>query len=188
MKRHSTGIFRCGVAVSVALGILLCISGSAEAATAREINASVSAALTRFYQQVGGASEYARMAKGMLVMPNVKKAGFVVGGQYGEGALRVGGKTVAYYNLAAGSVGFQIGAQAMDIIILFMTDEALRGFRASRGWEAGVDGNIALVKIGAGGSIDTATARDPIVGFVYDVKGLMADVSLKGAKFTRLKK
>jgi len=121
-------------------------------------------------------------------MPNVKKAGFVVGGQYGEGALRVGGKTVAYYNLAAGSVGFQIGAQGMDIIILFMTEEALRQFRASKGWEAGIDGNIALIKVGAGGSLDTTTIRDPIVGFVYDVKGLMADVSLKGAKFTRLKK
>ena len=188
MKAHSKRILHWGLVILLTTGIFFCVSGSTEGATAKEINASVGAALTRFYQQVGGASQYAKTAKGMLVMPNVKKAGFVVGGQYGEGALRVRGKTVAYYNLAAGSVGFQVGAQAMDIIILFMTDEALKGFRASKGWEAGIDGNVALVQIGAGGSIDTTTVQDPIVGFVYDVKGLMADVSLKGAKFTRLKK
>jgi lipid-binding SYLF domain-containing protein len=121
-------------------------------------------------------------------MPNVKKAGFFIGGQYGEGALRVGGKTVAYYNLVAGSYGLTFGAQAMDFIIMFMTDEALKQFRESEGWEAGVDGNIALIKIGAGERFDTTTLKNPIVGFVFDVKGLMLDVSLKGAKFTKLDK
>ena len=160
----------------------------AEAKTAGEINASVNAALNRFYKQVGGAKEFMAQAKAILVMPNVTKAGFFAGGQYGEGALRIGGKTAGYYNLVAGSFGFTFGAQRMDIIIAFMTDEALQGFRKVDGWEIGIDGNVALITIGAGTRLDTTTARDPIVGFVFDAKGLMADLSLKGAKFTRIKK
>jgi lipid-binding SYLF domain-containing protein len=121
-------------------------------------------------------------------MPNVKKAAFIIGGEYGEGALRIGGKTAGYYNIVSGSFGLQIGAEAKDIVIAFMTREALDGFRASQGWEAGVDGNVALINIGAGERVDTRTIKDPIVGFVFDVKGLMADISLKGAKFTKLNK
>jgi lipid-binding SYLF domain-containing protein len=160
----------------------------AEAKTAGEINASVNAALNRFYIQVGGAREFMAQAKAVLVMPNVTKAGFFAGGQYGEGALRVAGKTKGYYNLIAGSFGFTFGAEMMDIIIVFMTEEALRGFQKVKGWEVGVDGNVALVTVGGGKRLDTTTLRDPIVGFVFDAKGLMLDLSLKGAKFTRIKK
>ncbi|MGE5237850.1 MAG: YSC84-related protein, partial [Chloroflexota bacterium] len=156
--------------------------------TAREIDVSVDVAIDRFYRDVDGAREFGKVAKGMLVMPSVKKAGFFIGGQYGEGALRVGGTTVGYYNLIAGSYGLTFGVQAMDIIIIFTTEEALSSFRASEGWEAGVDGTVALIDLGAGGRLDTTTLRDPILGFVFDVKGLMVDVSLKGAKFTRLQK
>jgi lipid-binding SYLF domain-containing protein len=173
------------------LGLLLaglCFGGRVYAKTAKEIDASVDVALERFHKQVAGAKEFAKNAKGLLVLPSVKKAAFIVGGEYGEGALRIDGKTAAYYNLVSGSFGLQIGAQAKDIIIAFMTDEALTAFRASEGWEAGVDGNIALITVGAGGRVDTTTVRDPIVGFVFDVKGLMADVSLKGAKITKLDK
>jgi lipid-binding SYLF domain-containing protein len=173
------------------LGLLLaglCFGGLVYAKTAKEIDASVDVALERFHNQVAGAKEFAKNAKGLLVLPSVKKAAFIVGGEYGEGALRIDGKTAAYYNLVSGSFGLQIGAQAKDIIIAFMTDEALTAFRASEGWEAGVDGNIALITVGAGGRVDTTTVRDPIVGFVFDVKGLMADVSLKGAKITKLDK
>jgi len=160
----------------------------ADAKTAGEINASVNAAMNRFYKQVDGAKEFMAQAKAVLVMPNVTKAGFLAGGQYGEGALRVGGKTQGYYNLVAGSFGFTFGAQKMDIIIAFMTDEALKGFKKVKGWEVGVDGNVALIDVGGGKRLDTTTLRDPIVGFVFDAKGLMVDLSLKGAKFTRVKK
>ena len=118
----------------------------------------------------------------------VKKAAFIVGGEFGEGALRIGGKSDGYYRMISGSFGLQIGAQAKDIIIAFMTDEALMTFRESNGWEAGVDGNIALINMGGGERIDSTTIKSPIVGFVFDVKGLIADVSLKGAKFTELDK
>ena len=173
------------------LGLLLAglfFGGLVYAKTAKEIDASVDVALERFYKQVAGAKEFAKNAKGLLVLPSVKKAAFIVGGEYGEGALRINGKTAGYYNLVSGSFGLQIGAQAKDIIIAFMTEEVLTAFRASEGWEAGVDGNIALINVGAGGRVDTTTMRDPIVGFVFDVKGLMADVSLKGAKITKLDK
>jgi lipid-binding SYLF domain-containing protein len=172
----------------VAVFLVCVLSAGLFAATGREIDTSVDVTLERFYKQVAGASEFTKTAKGLLVLPSVKKAGFVFGGEYGEGALRVGGKTVDYYNIVAASWGLQIGAQAKDLIIAFMTQDALDKFRGSSGWEAGVDGNIALITVGAGQRIDSTTIKDPIVAFVFDVKGLMADVSLKGSKFTKLNK
>ena len=165
---------------------LLC--GNVFAKTAKEIDASVDAAMERFYKQVAGAREFVKSSKGILVMPNVIKGAFIIGGEYGEGALRIGGKSVAYYNTVSGSIGFQIGGESKDIILCFMTDKALNDFRASKGWEAGVDGNVALITIGAGERADTTTSKDPIVGFVFDAKGLIADLSLKGAKFTKIDK
>ena len=168
------------------IGVFL--SSNLYAKTAKEIDASVDAAIELFYKQVKGAKEFAKASKGMLVMPNVIKGAFIIGGEYGEGALRVGGKSVDYYNIISGSIGFQIGGESKDIILLFMTDEALKEFRASKGWEAGVDGNVALITVGGGERHDTRTSKDPVVGFVFDAKGLIADVSLKGAKFSKVDK
>ena len=120
------------------------------------------------------------------MFPSVIKAGFVAGGEYGEGALRIRGKTVDYYNTAAASFGFQLGAQAKTIILVFLDKGALESFRNSQGWEAGVDGSVALVTIGAGGSIDSSNVRDPIVGFVFNNKGLMYNLTLEGSKFTKI--
>lgn len=157
------------------------------AKTKAEINASVKAAMDRFKKQVKGGTEYLKAAKGVLIMPNITKAGFVVGGQYGQGALQVGGKTADYYSLAAGSVGFQIGAEKYDMVILFMTDEVLKKFRSSEGWEAGADAEVTLIKAGADVSVETLRSQNPIAGFVFDQKGLMGGVSIKGAKFTKIK-
>ncbi len=90
--------------------------------------------------------------------------------------------------MISGSIGFQIGGQAKDIVIAFMSDAALKKFRDSKGWEAGVDGNVALITMGGGESAITAMANDPITAFVFDVKGLMADMSFRGAKFNKLDK
>ncbi len=177
-----------GLALLAGIGMLLFSTSASYAATAREIDTSVDVALERFYKDVQGAKEFAKSAKGLLVMPGVVKGGFVFAGEYGEGALRVGGKTVDYYNIAAASFGLTIGAQKKDIIIAFMTDAALKQFRGSANWEAGVDGNVALWDIGAGTRLDTTTMKDPIVAFVFDAKGFMADISLKGSKFTKLDK
>jgi lipid-binding SYLF domain-containing protein len=178
------------ISISLILSLIagLFLAQISYADSAREIDVSVNIALERFSKDVKGADEFVKIAKGLLVLPNVIKAGFIIGGEYGEGALRVAGETVNFYNIAAGSFGFQIGAEKKDIIIAFMTEEALKQFRTSSGWEAGVDGNIAFVDIGGGKRIDTTTIKDPIVAFVFDVKGLMADISLKGSKFTKLDK
>jgi lipid-binding SYLF domain-containing protein len=157
------------------------------AKTKGEINASVKAAMDRFKKQVKGSTEYLKGAKGVLVMPNITKAGFVVGGKYGQGALQVGGKTVSYYSLAEGSVGWQIGAQKYDMVILFMTDEVLKKFRNSENWEAGVDAEVTIIAVGAEVSVETLRSQNPVAGFVFDQKGLMGGVSVKGAKFTKIK-
>ena len=163
------------------------VNAVAHAKTKAEINAGVKAAMDRFHKQVKGSSAYLKGAKGVLVMPNITKAGFVVGGKYGQGALQVGGKTVDYYSLAEGSVGWQIGAQKYDMVILFMTDEVLKKFRSSENWEAGVDAEVTLIAVGAELTVDTLRSQHPIAGFVFDQKGLMGGASLKGAKFTRIK-
>jgi len=170
------------------LAVLLFAGQSFAKMSAEEVDASVDAAMERFYKQVKDAAEVVQQAKGLLILPNVKKGALIVGGEYGQGALRIGGKTVEYYSMMSGSIGLQIGGQAKDIIIAFMSSEALKKFRESKGWEAGVDGNVALIKVGAGESAITAMSKEPISAFVFDVKGLMADMSLKGAKFNKLDK
>ena len=193
MKRRETNTkskhkrFSC-IAIGVIFILGSLFAGQSFGGTAKEIDASADAAMDRFYKQVKDAKEVVRQAKGMLVLPNVKKGALIVGGEYGQGAMRIGGKTVEYYSMISGSVGFQIGGQAKDVIIAFMTAEALQKFRQSKGWEAGVDGSVALVTLGAGESAMTAMGKDPIVAFVFDVKGLMADMSLRGAKFNKLDK
>ena len=182
---------KMGLSIRIILLIAISIvffANNLMAKTAKEIDVSVDVAIERFYKQVKGAAEYVKASKGMLVMPNVTKGAFILGGEYGEGALRIGGKSVDYYNTISGSIGLQIGGEKKDIILFFMTDEALKKFSASKGWEAGVDGNVALINVGAGGRADTTTSKDPVVGFVFDAKGLIADISLKGAKFSKIDK
>ena len=158
----------------------------AQAASATEIDIKVDSALRRFEENVTGGDKFLRRAKGVLVFPGVIKAGFVIGGEYGEGALRIGGKTVEYYSTAAASVGFQLGAQSKTVLLVFLENDALDEFRSSDGWKAGVDGSVAVVKWGVGGDINTVDIKDPIVGFVFDNKGLMYNLTLEGSKFTKI--
>lgn len=177
-------------ALSLAAVLLLIFTGAGTlgAATAKVIDAKVDGALDHFTKEVKGSAELMGKAQGVLVFAGVVKAGIGIGGEYGEGALRIGGKTVEYYSIASGSIGFQFGAQKKDIIILFLESSALAKFRASSGWKAGVDGSVVLIDIGAGGSIDTENVKAPIVGFVVGQKGLMYNLTLEGSKISRLKK
>jgi lipid-binding SYLF domain-containing protein len=159
----------------------------AHAASATEIDREVDKALAAF-QKLDGTKPFLEIAKGVLVFPKVYKAGIGIGGEYGEGALRINGKTVDYYSTAAASIGFQLGAQAKSIVILFTDESALKKFRASEGWEVGVDGSVALIDIGVGKTVDTTTIKDPVIGFVFGQKGLMYNLTLEGSKFTKLKK
>ncbi len=160
----------------------------AGAASAKEIDVSVDVMLEKFEKDVGGAKQFLADAKGVLVFPRVIKAGIGIGGEYGEGALRIGGKTVAYYNTVAGSFGFQLGAQARTVIVVFLNEAKLKQFWESMGFQVGVDGSVAVLTIGAGASIDSRKINDPIVGFIFDQKGLMFNLTLEGSKFTKLNK
>jgi len=176
------------ILVLLAFTVSLYSVPSAEAASKTEINAKVSATMTTFYSTIKSGKELAGKAVGILVFPEVYKAGFGVGGEYGEGALLEGGKTTGYYNTAAASIGFQIGAQVKSQVIMFMTSDALKAFKASDGWKAGVDGSVVLVTIGAGGDIDTDNIKDPIIGFIFSNKGLMYNLTFEGSKITKLDK
>jgi lipid-binding SYLF domain-containing protein len=153
----------------------------------QSIDASVDGTLSKLFTTVPGSRELVSKARGVLVFPSVLQAGFIVGGQYGEGALRVGGASVGYYSTVSGSFGLQAGAQSKAIIFLFMTQDSLDKFRNADGWSAGVDASVALVKIGANGAVDTTTATAPVQVFVLTNAGLMGDVSLQGTKVSRLK-
>ena len=158
------------------------------APTAAEIDASVDAALSRLHADVKGSEEVTSKAKGMLVFPEVVKAGFVVGGEGGTGALLIDGATSGYYTIGAASVGLQAGAQKRDIIIAFMDDASLTKFQTSDGWKVGADGSVTLIDVGATGQVDFKSINKPIVGFVVGEKGLMAGVSIDGSKITKVER
>ena len=158
------------------------------AGTASQIDANVNTALDHFYDKIPDGKKLVQSAKGVLVFPNVYKAGFGIGGEFGEGALRVDGKTVDYYNTVAGSLGFQIGAEKKSLILLFMQDEAFNHLRSSSNWKIGADASVTLVAIGADGSIDTQKLNQPILGFVLGQKGLMYNLTLEGTKITKINK
>lgn len=163
---------------------LLMFSASAQAASKMEIDLYVEDALKQFQKHTTAGTKLAKEAKGILIFPKTYKAGVVIGGEYGEGALKIGGSTVGYYSIAAASIGAQLGAQMRSQVILFMTDETLNKFRNSDGWEAGIDGSVAIATIGAGEEIDTHTAQQSIIGFIFSNKGLMFNLNLEGSKIT----
>ena len=164
----------------------LSLSSAANAASKAEIDTDVQFALTTFYNLSPGNKELASKAAGVLVFPTVMKAGFFVGGDYGEGALQVAGKTVDYYSTAAISFGLQLGAQSRSEVVLFMDKDALENFRLHDGWAAGIDGSVAVIESGAGKAINTETAKEPIIAFIFSNKGLMGNLSLEGSKFSKI--
>jgi lipid-binding SYLF domain-containing protein len=168
--------------------VMLTVSNVSLAASATEINIGVTETLKRFKQEISGGEEFLKQARGVLIFPSIIKAGFVIGGEYGEGALQIGVKTVDYYSTAAASFGFQLGAQSKSLVLIFMTDDALKNFQASKGWKAGVDGSVAVIEWGVGEDINTIDIEDPIIGFVFSNKGLMYNLTLEGSKFTKLEK
>ena len=159
---------------------------TAQAASKEKIDWRVKEALDDFRREIDGAQSVLARSKGTLVFPSVKKGGFGIGGEYGEGALLIGDATAAYYSTASASIGFQIGLQARRQIIVFLDENALEKFRYSDGWEVGVDASVAVVTVGAGGAIDATKINQPIVAFIFDHKGLMYNLSLEGTKITEI--
>lgn len=172
--------------IAILIAFVMASTGLAEAASKSKIDRRTNEALAEFKSEIGGADAVLAKAVGVLVFPRITKGGFGLGGEYGQGALRVGGKSVAYYSNAAGSVGLQIGLQRRRQMLVFLDQKALDKFRASDGWEIGVDASVTVITVGAGGSIDTNQLNQPIVAFVFDSKGLMYNLSLEGTKISRI--
>ena len=173
-------------AVLALVMLALPVGAHAALASRAEIDAQVREALARLREHSAAGAELASRAAGVLVFPKVTKGGLVLGAEYGEGALRVGGATTGYYRLASASVGFQAGIQQKSVVIVFMTPDALDRFRRSDGWKAGVDASVAIATLGAGDQLDTETARKPVIAFVFSNKGLMYNLTLEGSRITRL--
>lgn len=168
-----------------------CATNEPEAASTPEgerakLEKRVDRALWKLYNGVRESRDLAANAKGVLVFPTIFSAGLVVGGSYGEGALRVGPATAGYYRTAALAMGLIAGFQSRAMYLLFMTQESLDKFRASENWTIGVDASVALAKLGTNGEIDTKTLQQPVIGFVLANAGLMANLSIEGTKFTRM--
>lgn len=198
MKKRSLMLKAATAAVAGSLILLGCTTtpnngnpvGQSPGSTSskqQEINAGVDATLSKMYAQVRGSRDLASRARGILVFPKVLQAGFIVGGEYGEGALRVGGVTQGYYNLVSGSFGLQAGAQSKAVVFLFMTDDALNAFKSRDGWSAGGDASVALLKMGANGAVDTTSITKPVQVIVMTNAGLMGDLSLQGMKISKIK-
>lgn len=183
-----------GLAVALGLGSIAMVGctttpkgAEASGPTARAaIDREVDATLSRLYSTVPGTREMVQRSAGVLVFPSVVGGSFVVGAEYGKGALREGGTTTGYYSTTAGSIGFQAGGQSKAVVYVFNTGEALQKFKASNGWTAGADATVAVGKIGANGSVDTETMKQAVSSFILTNVGLEAGASVGAAKVTRI--
>lgn len=166
-------------------GVVL-TSAQSHAASAREIDQEVQLALEKLYASSPAAVELSKVAKGVLVFPDVIKAGLVIGGQYGEGGLLIKGKNTGYYNTVAASYGLQAGAQSFGYAMFFMTTEALSYLGKSEGWEIGVGPTVVVMDEGAANNFSTTTAKEDIYAFIFGQKGLMAGIGLQGSKISKI--
>lgn len=182
MRSLVTTVFAACLMAAAALAV----PSHAAAASAQEIEDDTNRTLRSFVDQIGGAREIANKAVGILVFPSVVKAGFGLGGEYGEGMLIENQSPAGFYNLIGASFGFQLGVQQRSVIIMFMTREALDQFYRLSGWRVGVDGSVAIITVGVGGSIDTDKVTQPVIGFILDQKGLMYNLTLEGSKISKI--
>ena len=177
---------RAGGAALVLATALLMSPGLALADSAQDIDSGADAALQQLYQSQPLAQELAKKAKAILVFPTIVKAGFMFGGQYGEGALRKNGKTVGYYSSVAASYGFQAGVQAFGYAMFFMNENALSYLNKSDGFEVGIGPSIVIVDQGMGKSMTSTTLTQDVYAFIFDQQGLMAGAGIQGSKITKI--
>ncbi|WAR43188.1 lipid-binding SYLF domain-containing protein [Methylomonas rapida] len=162
-------------------------TGSLSASNPAQIDREVNAALTKLYETTPAARKLASKAKGILVFPNVLKAGFIGGAEYGNGAMRKRGKTTGYYNIVAGSYGLQAGVQSFDYAMFFMNDAAMAALDSTSGFEVGMGPSVVVVDEGIAKRMTSTTLRDDVYAFVFGQRGLMAGLGLQGSKITRIK-
>jgi len=163
----------------------LLLTSTSSASSAEVIDAKANVAVASFVKKYN-AKEFLENLAGYIVFPSVLKGGYIIGGKYGEGVLRIKGESSEYYSVASASVGFQLGVQKVSYLVAFASKDALDNFRRSNGWEAGVDGSIAAVNWGIGKELPTFSFEKSIYAFIFDSKGLMANISLEGTKFNKI--
>jgi len=173
--------------IALVATVALAVPRPAIAADTAAINRDAQAALKTLYDTTPKAKMLGEKAKAVLVFPSILKAGLIIGGQGGNGALIEAGKTVGYYNIAAVSYGLQAGAQEFGYAMFLMTDAARKYLDSSDGWEVGVGPTIVVVDEGAAKSMTTTTAKDDVYAFIFSQKGLMAGIGIQGSKITKLK-
>jgi len=186
MKRTYVSVLKVTIHCLLVVIMMCLIQQPVFAGSAAEIDKEVVLALEKLYASSPTAQELSTVAKGILIFPDVIKAGLVIGGQYGEGALLVKGETVGYYNTVAASYGLQAGAQSFGYAMFLMTDEALKYLQESSGWEIGVGPSIVVVDKGTAKSLTTSTAKEDIYAFIFGQEGLMAGIGLQGSKITKI--
>ena len=172
----------------VSLALLMLVSSISFAASKEEVNAKTQETLQAFYGYSSAGKALSEKAAGILIFPSIIKAGFFVGGEFGEGALLVDGKITDYYNTASASIGYQLGAQERSQIILFMDKITLDKFRYSNGWDASLNGSIAVTTLGAGKDFSVENTKEPIIAFAFSHKGLMGNLTIEGTKITKIYK
>ena len=174
--------------VALAIALPLAVPSSAMAASKAELNASSQAALNKLLADAPVAAALNKKAVAVLVFPSITKAGFMVGGQYGEGVLFERGKPVGYYNTAGASYGLQIGAQQYGYAMFFMTRAAVDSLNSAQGFEVGVGPSVVVIDEGMGKNLTTKNMTDDVYAIVFGQKGLMAGIGIQGNKITKLKK
>jgi len=181
--RHYAGAAIMGALFAICVAMTL--PRTAAAASAADTNRQIDAALSSLYASTPTAVELSKKAKGILVFPDVVKGGFLFGGQFGVGALRVGGRTVGYYSTVAASYGLQIGVQSFGYALFLMDDSSMKFLNNEGGWELGVGPSVVVLDQGTARTLTTATATQGVYAFIFDQEGLMAGMGLQGSKITQ---
>jgi lipid-binding SYLF domain-containing protein len=159
---------------------------TASAASASALERDADAALQRLYADSPKARELEAKAVGVMTFPKITKAGFMIGGQSGDGVLRVHGRTEGYFNISAGSIGLQAGAQTFSYVMFFITQSSLDYLRSAKGWQIGVGPSVVLVDKGMAKTMNTTTLSQDVYTMVFGQKGLMGGIGLEGSKITRI--
>jgi lipid-binding SYLF domain-containing protein len=178
---------RTTVAIAIMIaGLTFALPGLSLAASAKAIDRDARAALNDLYKHTPGAKALGDKAVAVLVFPSIVKGGFIIAGQFGDGALRRGGKSVAYYRSLAASYGFQAGIQAYGYVLFFMDEDSLRYIDKSEGFELGTGPSLVVLDSGFGKNLSTTTLQKGIYAFIFDQKGLMGGVGIQGSKITKI--
>lgn len=161
---------------------------SASAAGGAALEADARTAYNKLVAAVPAAKALSKTAVAVLVFPKITKAGFVIGGQYGEGVLLRGGKAAGFYSTAGASYGLQAGAQQFGYAMFFMNEKSFKALADTDGFEVGVGPSVVVVDQGMGKSMTSTTATQDVYAFIFSQSGLMAGLGLQGTKITPIKK